>query len=207
MLEAALLRYRKIRRDLEEIGFEFNPYNSCVVTRDTHDKQQTIRFHVYDVLLSHKNSEVNNKFAKWAKEKYGKLKTAEVKQGKVHTFLGMTLGFLTEGKCHVQQEEYIDDIVGAWLESVKISTRQITPCSANLFEKGEGELLSDDLRETLHCVVAKALFMSNRSTLDIIPTVSVLLGRVRSSNQSDWVKCRRLVRYLSSTQNKHLILR
>ena len=118
MLEAALLWYRKFRRDIEEIVFEFNPYYSCVGTRDTHDKQQTIRFHINDMLSSHKNSEVNKKFSKWAKEKYRKLKPVEVKQGKVHTFLGMTLDFSIEGKCHVQQEECIDDILGAWLESV-----------------------------------------------------------------------------------------
>ena len=55
-------------------------------------------------------------------------------------------------------------------------------------------------------MVTKALFMSNRSRPDIIPTVSVLSRRIRSFNQSYWVKRRRLVRYLLSTRNKHLIL-
>ena len=30
MLRAALLFYRKLRADLEDMGFEVNPYNSCV---------------------------------------------------------------------------------------------------------------------------------------------------------------------------------
>ena len=30
MLRAALLFYRKLRADLEDIGFEVNPYDTCV---------------------------------------------------------------------------------------------------------------------------------------------------------------------------------
>ena len=34
MLRAALLFYRKLRRDLEEMGFEVNPYDPCVANRN-----------------------------------------------------------------------------------------------------------------------------------------------------------------------------
>ena len=54
--------------------------------------------------------------------------------------------------------------------------------------------------------MAKGLFISNRSRPDVIPTISIMLGRVRSPNQSDWMKCRRLVKYLKSTRDIHLTL-
>lgn len=47
-----------------------------------------------------------------SQRKCGKLKPVEVKQGKVHIFLGMTLDFSKESKCHILQEAYGDDIVG-----------------------------------------------------------------------------------------------
>ena len=33
MLQAALLWYKTFRKDLESMGFEFNPYDPCVPTR------------------------------------------------------------------------------------------------------------------------------------------------------------------------------
>ena len=42
MLQAALLWYVKFKRELEEQGFEFNPYNPCVANKMVNGKQQTI---------------------------------------------------------------------------------------------------------------------------------------------------------------------
>ena len=66
--------------------------------------------------------------------------------------------------------------------------------------------MGDDLREITHSIVAKGLFVSNRSCPDVLPTISVLSSRVRSPNQSDWVKCRRFVKYLDSTKDLHMVL-
>ena len=68
-------------------------------------------------------------------------------------------------------------------------------------------MLSSHDRELFHNVVAKGIFVSSRSRPDITPTISILSGRVRSPNRSDWEKCRRLVRYLRCTQNLHVVLR
>ena len=53
MLVAALLWYKQFRGDLEEIGFEFNPYDPCVANRIEKEKQQTVQFHVDDLKSSH----------------------------------------------------------------------------------------------------------------------------------------------------------
>ena len=62
MLISAMLWYKKFRGDLEEIGFEFNPYDPCIANRIVKKKQHTIRFHVDDVMSSHVNKKVNGKF-------------------------------------------------------------------------------------------------------------------------------------------------
>ena len=56
MLTASLLWYKKFRKDLEGIGFKFNDYDACIANRDKNGSQQTIRFHVDDILSSNKNS-------------------------------------------------------------------------------------------------------------------------------------------------------
>ena len=56
------LFYRKFCVDLENIGFEFNPYNPCVSNRIKVGKQHTVRLHVDNVMSIHVNPKVNNKF-------------------------------------------------------------------------------------------------------------------------------------------------
>src|SRR5210317_1663971 len=62
MLDAALLWYRRFRKDLEEIGFIFNNYNLCVANKIIDGKQLTIRFHVDDIMSSHVDPTVNDDF-------------------------------------------------------------------------------------------------------------------------------------------------
>jgi hypothetical protein len=52
-LVAALLLYKKIRKELEGEGFKFNPYDPCVANRRIHGSQHTVRFHVDDLMSSH----------------------------------------------------------------------------------------------------------------------------------------------------------
>ena len=67
MLEAGLHWYRKFGSDLEGINFVFNEYDACVANWWVSKGQHTMKFHVDDVLSSHLNKKVNDKFAKWAK--------------------------------------------------------------------------------------------------------------------------------------------
>ena len=72
MLQSALLWYNKLRTDLEGQGFVFNPYDPCVANRMKKGSQQTIRFHVDDLMSSHIDRKVNDEFAKWLQSKYGR---------------------------------------------------------------------------------------------------------------------------------------
>ena len=48
-----------------------NPYNPCVANRQVNGKQHTIRYHVDDLMSSHVNPSVNDKFENWLNKKYG----------------------------------------------------------------------------------------------------------------------------------------
>ena len=102
MLVASMLWYRKFKRDLEGIGFVFNPFDPCVANQIQEGSQRTIRYHVDDVISSRLHSSVNDEFAVWANKVYGSLKEVEVRRGKCHDYLGMKLDFGKEaGKVHV----------------------------------------------------------------------------------------------------------
>ena len=71
-LLASLFWYRDFHHALEtEQDFVFNPYDPCVANRFVDEKQQTIKFHVDDLMSSHLDYEVNSKFLKWLNDKYG----------------------------------------------------------------------------------------------------------------------------------------
>ena len=72
MLVAALLWYKKLKNDLEEIGYEFNPYDACVANKMINGKQHTLRVHVDDLMCSHVDPAVNDNFHQWLFFKYGK---------------------------------------------------------------------------------------------------------------------------------------
>ncbi len=105
MLVAALLWYKKFRADLEEEKFEFNPYDPCVANRDVNKKQQTVRFHVDDLMSSHVDTKVNDKFEIWLNKMYGSHGKVKATRGKVHDYLGMTFDFSQEGKVLVDRSE------------------------------------------------------------------------------------------------------
>ena len=73
MLIVALLWYKKFRKDLEDVGFVFNPYDPCVANQMVKGKQQTVRFHVDNLMSSHMDSKVNDDFLIWLNMMYGKL--------------------------------------------------------------------------------------------------------------------------------------
>ena len=49
MLRAALLFYRKLRADLEDMGFEINPYDPCVANKIVNGSWCTVMWHVDDL--------------------------------------------------------------------------------------------------------------------------------------------------------------
>ena len=54
-LKSALLFYKKLRGDLESMGFEINPYNPCVANKIVNDHQMTIIWHVDCLKISQKD--------------------------------------------------------------------------------------------------------------------------------------------------------
>jgi hypothetical protein len=55
-MKATLLFYRKLRKEPEKYGFEVNPYNPCMVNKDTEfGKQLTVIWHLDNLMASCKD--------------------------------------------------------------------------------------------------------------------------------------------------------
>ena len=129
-----------------------------MANRQVKNNQQTVRFHVDDILCSHIDPEVNTEFYRWSEKKYGGLKPVKVKRGKIHEFLGMTMNFeKTPGAVHIEQDGHVLDMLESFPE--ELSGKALTPAANDLFMTGAGGLLSESKREVFHSIVANGLFV------------------------------------------------
>jgi hypothetical protein len=79
-LHAAILFYKKQKKDLEGIGFTINPYDACIANCTIQGKQHMGTWHVDDLKSSHVDPKVNDDFLLWLNKIYGDKDIAPVKQ-------------------------------------------------------------------------------------------------------------------------------
>ena len=205
-LQASLLFYKKLRKDLEEIGFKVNPYDPCVANRIVNGKQHTVTWHVDDLKSSHVDPKVNDEFHEWLEKKYGDPKLAKVKavRGKKHDYLAMNLDFSTPGKLKVDMVNYVKSMVDDFPEEI---TPSKCPWNDNLFKVDEkGKRLDKEKHEIFHTFVAKGLFLSKRARPDIQPAIAYLSTRVKEPTEGDWFKLKKMLGFLKATQEDVITL-
>ena len=95
LLRSALLFYKKLRGDLEKMGFDVNPYELCVANKTINGSQMTMTWHADDLKMSHKESEEVMKFIHELGQIYGN--TLIVHRSKVYLYLGMDFDYSTSG--------------------------------------------------------------------------------------------------------------
>ena len=94
-VKRSLLFYRKLRSNLEDMGFKVNPYNTCVASKVINSTQMTMNWHVDNQKISHKDRWEITKIIKSLAKINGYIK---VKRGKVHEHLGMNLDYAKPGE-------------------------------------------------------------------------------------------------------------
>jgi len=208
MLQSSLLFYKKLTKDLIKQGFIINPYDPCVANKMVKDKQLTVTWHVDDLKVSCNIPEEVDNFIQWIRNEYEDFTKVKPSRGKVHDYLAMTLDFTEAGKVKIKMENYVKKMYEEFPYQEELGNKKAsTPASATLFKVNiDCDKLNKGKAEVFHTWVAKALFLSKRSRLDIILTVAFLCTRVKGSDEDDWKKLIRLILYLRSTKNLYLTL-
>jgi hypothetical protein len=204
-LRSALLFYLKLLKDLEVNGFNLNPYNPCVANKTVNGKQFTITWHVDDLKLSHVDTNEVDKTIKWFKIIYGE--DTRVSQGKKHHYLGMDLDYSVPGEVKVTMVDYLKRVITEFPEI--ISGGATSPAADRLFTvrpEEEGKPLKERRTIAFHHCVTQLLFASDRAMKDIQPAVAFLTTRVRNPDEDNWLKLKRLLKYIRSTIHLPLIL-
>ena len=199
-VESGKLWYQNISKFLISIGFKQTTTDECIFQKLVNEESIHIGIYVDDFIITSTNMLLIKEVQQQLKEKYNDI---TVNEGKIHTYLGMTLDFSINGEVNIGMEKYIKDI----LEDKKITTFLKYPADLNLYKLRNLPLLSKEMQDTLHSDVAKLLYLSTRIRPDIALAVNYLCTRVNRYNKDDVNKYYNILKYLNNTKKFKLKLK
>ncbi len=110
LMQASLLFYRKLRKELEAYGFVVNPYDPCVAKMTTKDgKQLTLVWHVDDFMVSCKDDFELTKFSCYLGNIYRT--KLSMHMGRKHDYLGVVMEFCEDGALEVSMFNYLNNMI------------------------------------------------------------------------------------------------
>jgi hypothetical protein len=206
LMQASLLFYRKLRKEMEEYGFMINSYDPCVVNNTTASKKQlTIIWHVDDLMGSCEEDFELTKFLCYLAKIYGPKLTMHT--GRKHNYLGVDMEFRKDRTLGVSMVGYLKNVIVEFPEM--ITGKAPTPAADHLFnirDAEEAKPLEEERALAFHHTVAQLLFMATRAQRDIQTAVTFLTMQVRSPDKDDWGKLKRVLKYLNGTKYLKLTL-
>ena len=128
-LRSALLWYELYATKLNGMGFELNPYDTCVANKIVNDKQCTIVFYVDDNIATHMEDDVLSDLIEVVKKEVGAI---TVSRGNKHTFLGMDITFNDDGTVSVDMQDYVTETIREFPD--KMRKKATSPAQADLQE-------------------------------------------------------------------------
>jgi hypothetical protein len=169
-------------------------------------KQFTIIWHVDDLKLSHVDTKVVNDTITWLKSIYGE--DMRVSRGKKHDYLGIDLDYSVPGEVKVTMVDYLKRVITEFPEI--ITGTASSPAVERLFTirpEGESVLLEEKQAIYVYHCVAQLIVASARARKDIQPVVAFLTTRVQEHDKYNWLKLKRLLRYIRGIIHMPLILK
>ncbi len=192
MMKSALLFYRKLIKELKEMGFEINPYNPCAANKVVNGTHITVRWHVDDLMISHISRREIMEFVRRIKDIYGDNLAENV--GMTHDYLGMTFDYAFEGEVRINMCKYLSKVIEAEDFPEEITGVSATPAAEYLFKvREDGKKLNEEQADIFHHTVYQLLFAANRARQDIQTAVSFLTTRVQAPDEDDWGKLKRVL--------------
>jgi hypothetical protein len=197
-LESGKLWYDLLSSTLTELGFTMNWYDRCVFNKGSGDDMITVGIFVDDLFIT-------TKFLSTIQELYeqlaAKFTNITMNIGPNVSYLGMNFEF-KPGSCIVSMGGFIQE----FLRDHPPSGRSPSPAGENLRDADDSPLLDLERKSNFHIITAKLLYLAKRVRPDLLVAISYLTTRVQYPNESDQLKLERVVNYLSSTQDDHILL-
>ena len=150
-------------------------------------------WHVDNLKTSHEEEQIVRNVIERLEKEYGKI---TVTTGYTHTYYN--INFIKDSKVIVDMKDYLKEAIAGFKIDYRKSVN--SPATIYFFEVNNNQSKLDDKRKKiLHRNTAKLLFVSKCGRPDIQVAVSLLTTRVTQSDEDNWKKLTRLMRYINST--------
>ena len=103
-LLGAIIFYNKVSKHLSDHGFIQNEYDMCTFNKLVNGEQITVKFHVDDLKVSHKNEAVQ----------FGQEDKLTENRRLVHKYLGITIDYSIPCKVVFTMFDYPKDVIHSW---------------------------------------------------------------------------------------------
>jgi len=157
--------------------------------------QYTIGWYVDDTMTAHKDPNVVKAEIAHIEEHFGEMSKSH---GAKQRFLGINIEFLGDGTVMIDTNNYFREVIEDFeREGHVIVGTNVTPAAPNMFYTiRKNTPLSAKLTNVFRSTVAKPLWASQRSRLDLSFAVTVLCSRLNRATEGDWEKLWRLLGYI-----------
>jgi hypothetical protein len=205
-MQASLLFWCKFKGFLTDLGYEENPYDSCVVNKMINGKQCTVCWYVDDVKASHVEESVVEDLISKMQEEYGKEAPLAISLGKVMEYLGMKIDYSNAGKVVFSMREYVKNLLEECPDELLKAGTATTPAANHILNiNPNATKLYKEKAKIFHHLVAKLLYLSKRTRPDIQFPIAFLTTRVREPDIDNWKKLECLC-YLKGSMELDLTL-
>ena len=134
--------------------------------------------------------------------------TAPLLISSYHDYLAMNFDCSISGAVIICMKKYIKKMLEEFPYPSKVKGKSKVPAGEHRAPVNEkGVYVGDEKAEVLHTIVAKALFLCERSRLDIQLTVAFLCTWVQQPDEDNWKKMCRLLSCLKGTLDLKLTLK
>jgi hypothetical protein len=206
LMQASLLFYRKLRKEMQQYVFMINPYDPCKANKTTASRKQlTIIWHVDDLMGSCEEDFELTKFLCYLAKIYGPKLTMHT--GWKHNYLGVDMEFRKDGTLGISMVAYLKNAIAEFPEM--ITGKAPTMAADHLFkirDAEEDKPLEEERAPASHHMVAQLLFMATRAQRDIQTAVAFLTTQVKSPDEDDWHKLKKVLKYLNGMKYLKLTL-
>ena len=134
------------------------------------------------------------------------IKKVVLSRGTKQDYLRMDLDYSKPGVLGISMKKYIEGMITKFLYKEELNARKaLSPAADYLFMiDKDAKQLDQKKKECFYTWVAKGLFLCKRARPDLQTAVAFLTTRVRSPDEDDWKKLKRMVQYLRATKGLFL---
>ena len=202
-VQSARAWYKKLRHDLEQLGYGVIKSDECVFIRKEKDGSTTrLVVHVDDIFATAKDETALDIVMGELEQLYSGL---TIHRGKRLNYIGMVFDFSkNDRRVIITMDGYIIDLLEFCTDITGIAE---TPATKDLFlVRDDAAKLDTSQKEHYHTLTAKLLYLSKRVRPDILTAISFLARRVQSPDVDDEKKLHRVVRYIRGSRELGLRL-